>query len=344
MNSIWKSDGASLKRLLNTLLLIVIAASLAMGAGCSSSSEDVSQYAAPNGSSVESDSGVPAIRVDGVPAIPYEEGLEIDLQDTDAATGASKASDEKLTVRFIDVGQGDSALISCGGKNVLIDGGPSSASSKLYAILKDLKIDRLDYIIASHPDADHCGGIAGALNAAGCDVFFCSVDSYDTKTFNNILKYLGDVPVTIPNTGDAIELGPAVLRFVNSSSRFFDSNNGSLVCRLDYGDVSFLFTGDAETESEAAMLDSGVSLDVDVLKVAHHGSNSSSSVAFLNAVDPDYAVISVGENSYGHPTQEVISRLCALDIEVLRTDELGTITFETDGRDLSYESSKGIVQ
>lgn len=329
-----------MKRLLNTFFLIVIAASLAMGTGCSSSSEDAASHIASNGS----DSGISAVRVDGVPAIPYEESPEDDAQVAKGAAGLSKDSGEILTVRFIDVGQGDSALISCGDKNVLIDGGPPDASSKLYSVLKDLNIDKLDCIIASHPDADHCGGIAGALNAVSCDAFFCSVENYDSKTFNNILKYLGDIPVTIPNSGDAIDLGPAVLRFIGSNSHLLDSNNGSLVCRLDYGDVSFLFTGDAETEREFELLNSDAFLGADVLKVAHHGSDSSSSVGFLNAVDPDYAVISVGENNYGHPTQEVISRLKASNIEVLRTDELGTITFETDGSDLSYESSKGVIR
>ncbi len=273
-----------------------------------------------------------------MPAIKYEEpaGDESLMPETGDAAGSA----DELLVRFLDVGQGDSALITLGEHSMLIDGGPSSASSELFSILTRLGITHLDCIIATHPDADHCGGLAGALNAVSCGTFYCSVTEHDTKTFNNIIKYLGDVPVTVPKAGDSFALGGATVEFVGPVRPSGDTNNGSLVCELTYGDTSFLFTGDAEVESEAAMLASGVDLSADVLKVGHHGSGSSTSQLFLDAVSPDYAVISVGKNSYGHPTDEVLSRLQSANSTILRTDELGDITFASNGTTLTVTTSK----
>ncbi len=250
---------------------------------------------------------------------------------------------DHLFVRFFDVGQGDSALLSCGGQNLLIDGGGREASSKLYAVLQDAGITHLDYIIATHPDEDHCGGIAGALQNATCGTFFCSVDHHDTKTFNSVLKYLGSTPVTIPVLGEEFTLGTAKVRFVGPAQRTGDVNNGSLVCRVDHGSKSFLFTGDAEIASEGAMLGSGEDLDVDVLKVAHHGSDSSSSAAFLERVSPEYAVVSVGKNDYGHPDAVILDRLMASGTQVARTDQNGDIVFESDGEALTVSLTKGEV-
>ena len=270
---------------------------------------------------------------------------------SDAAADAAVTSDDgapavsaadRLTVRFIDVGQGDCALLTCGGETLLIDGGPSEASSKLYSILKSLDISRLDYIICTHPDEDHCGGISGALNFASCGTFFCSVTEHDTRAFASVLRYLGQVPVTVPAVGDGFSLGAAQVTFVGPAQRTRDTNEGSLVCRVDLGEVSFLFTGDAGEESEEAMLAAGAPLDADVLKVGHHGSAGSSTSQFLAAVSPDYAVISVGAgNSYGHPTDEALARLGATGATVLRTDELGSVVAVTDGRDVQFSSTKG---
>lgn len=325
-----------------TLAFAVLLAALLSLTGC----------AAPSTSAPEQlpQTGVPAEKVEGVPAVPYVEEpakQAIEQPGTQPEQPAEQSEQrerfEQLTVRFLDVGQGDAALITCADQSLLIDGGPSSASSKLYTILQDLGITHLDYIIATHPDADHCGGIAGALNAASCGTFYCSVTEHDTKTFQSIVRYLGTTPITVPRAGDSFAFGSATVSFVGPVTPTRDTNNGSLVCTLTYGDASFLFTGDAEAESESQMVASGADLDVDVLKVGHHGSDSSSTEQFLSKITPEYAVISVGKNSYGHPTDEALARLGAAGADILRTDELGTITFQTNGEALEVTASKGKV-
>lgn len=290
-------------------------------------------------SAVEEAASLPDTGAAAAPVASQEEPSAAEAEGAADEAAAAAAVEEPqapitdtLTVRFIDVGQGDCALLTCGGQSLLIDGGPREASSKLYAILEQLGISRLDYIVCSHPDEDHCGGIAGALNFATCDTFFCSVTEHDTKTFANVLKYLGDTPVTVPSAGDSFSLGQATVTFVGPVEPTRDENEGSLVCRVDLGESSFLFTGDAGETSEYLMVSAGAPLDVDVLKVGHHGSAGSSSDIFLAAVTPEYAVVSVGKsNSYGHPTEEALERLKAAGAEILRTDERGTIALQATG-------------
>ena len=262
-----------------------------------------------------------------------------------ASERSESAEGGELIVRFIDVGQGDGILISCEGRSMLIDGGPSKQSSKIYAILKRLGISHLDYIVATHPDADHIGATSGALNYASCDVCYCSTKEYDTKTFTSLVKYLDKlgVGITIPTCGDSFQLGSATCTFVGPVHPSDTDNDNSLVIRLDYGSTSFLFTGDAETEEEQDILASGADIDVDVLKVGHHGSKSSTSARFLKAANPEYAVISVGKNSYGHPTEEVLDRLNEAGITTYRTDEVGSIIMKSDGENLDVETTTGYV-
>ncbi len=261
---------------------------------------------------------------------------------TDPQTPAATGS---LKVRFIDVGQGDCVLITCNGQNLLIDGGQPSASSKLYSILKTLNIAYLDYVIGTHPDADHIGATSGALSYATCGTFYCSTTESDTKTFTKLTNKIAEMglSITVPEVDTSFTLGGATITFIGPTQAFEDDNNNSLVCRLDYGSTSFLFTGDMESESEYALLASGENVSADVIKVAHHGSNSSSTASFLSAVNPTYAVICVGENTYGHPKSKVLDRLSAVGAQILRTDQLGTITFVSDGTTLSQTSTTGFV-
>jgi competence protein ComEC len=261
---------------------------------------------------------------------------------TDSQTPAATGS---LKVRFIDVGQGDCVLITCNGQNLLIDGGQPSASSKLYSILKTLNITYLDYVIGTHPDADHIGATSGALSYATCGTFYCSTTKSDTKTFTKLTNKIAEMglSITVPEVDTSFTLGGATITFIGPTQAFEDDNNNSLVCRLDYGSTSFLFTGDMESESEYALLASGEDVSADVIKVAHHGSNSSSTASFLSAVNPTYAVICVGENTYGHPKSKVLDRLSASGAQILRTDQLGTITFVSDGTTLSQTSTTGYV-
>ena len=247
-----------------------------------------------------------------------------------------------LTVRFLDVGQGDSALIECDGHYMLIDGGDRKSSSLIYSVLETDEISHLDLIIGTHADEDHIGGLAGALNYATADTTLCSVTEYDTKTFESFKKYadLNGGGIQVPEVGDTYTLGDAdvTILAVNSGS---SSNDSSIVTRINYGDTSFLFTGDAESETEDFLLNSEYDLTSTVLKVSHHGSKGASSANFINEVYPEYAVISVGaDNSYGHPTEEVLERLENVNATVLRTDLSGDITIYSDGTNISVTTER----
>lgn len=252
---------------------------------------------------------------------------------------------EGLAVHFIDVGQGDAALIVCDEHAMLIDGGGTDSSRTMYTYLKRYGVSHLDYIIGTHPDADHIGGLPGALNFASADNVFCSVTEHDTRAFNSLVKYAGEQgkQITVPKTGSTYALGDAAVRLIGPINNSSDSNNNSIVARISYGSNTFLFMGDAEAAEENDILHSqyGKLLKSDVLKVGHHGSDTSSTEAFLEAVSPQYAVISVGENnSYGHPSADVVKRLEKLGTKVYRTDTDGDIICESDGTNISFSTAK----
>ena len=233
-----------------------------------------------------------------------------------------------LELHFIDVGQGDAALLCCNGHNMLIDGGSSQSSSRVYTYLMKHNIKTLDYIVATHPHDDHVGGLAGALNAAKAERAFCSVDEAEGRAFQSFLKYLDQqgVAIEIPQAGDTFDLGTAHITVLGPLQESQNVNDTSLVLRVAFGDFHALFTGDAEYEEEADLLASGAELQSDVLKVGHHGGSDASSEAWLEAVQPKTAVISCGKNNdYGHPAPQTLSRLQAAGTEILRTDQRGDI-------------------
>ena len=251
----------------------------------------------------------------------------------------------ELEIYFLDVGQGDAAILLCDGAAMMIDGGRSSQSQFIYSYIRNtLQLERMDYIIATHPDADHIGGLAAALNAVPVDLLLSSSLSHDTKAFSSMMKYaeLQGTPVIIPQDGDVFQLGGATVTILVCWPEAPDSNDTSIVLRVDYGKTSFLFTGDAEYTLEYMLLDQGADLHADVLKVGHHGSSSSSTDEFIDAVCPQYAVISCGaNNSYGHPHEAVLQTLERVGAELLRTDELGTIIFHSDGDTVRLMNAPG---
>lgn len=256
-------------------------------------------------------------------------------------TGTAQAG--TLTVTWLDVGQGDAAVIQCGGQSMLIDGGKPEKSSYIYAWLQQHGLSYLDVIVATHVDADHIGGLSGALNYASVGTAYCPETTGTTETFQSFVKYLAQrgKQITVPTAGETFALGGAQVQILGPLHRAEDSNDNSIVLKVSFGASSFLFTGDAERAEEQDLLNAGVNLQSTVLKVGHHGSDTSTSYPFLRAVAPQYAVISVGAgNSYGHPTEAVLSRLRDAGVTTFRTDMQGEITAVSDGQTINFSTAK----
>lgn len=256
---------------------------------------------------------------------------------------APPAEGGSFQVHFIDVGQADAALVICDGHYMLIDGGNAEDSDLVYSYLERHGAKNLDYMVASHAHEDHIGGLSGALNYAKVDTALCPVTEYSSKVFQDMVKYLGQQgkTLTVPAPGDKFDLGSARVEILGPVQEYDDTNDTSIVLRIDYGETSFLFTGDMETGAEKDLLESGADVRATVLKAGHHGSDTSTGYQFLREVSPQYTVISVGEgNKYGHPSDEVLSRFRDAGTGVYRTDMQGHIIVESDGKTVTFRTEK----
>lgn len=255
-----------------------------------------------------------------------------------------KKEESRFEVHYLDVGQADATLIMCDGKNMLIDGGNVEDSSLIYSYLKEQDVDYIDYMICTHAHEDHVGGLAGALNYAQVGEVYCPVTNYDSEAFSDFVKYLGeqDKEITVPEAGTKFKLGSAEctilgLNVVDNG----DPNNTSIVLKVEYGDTAFLFSGDAEQSVETSIIEEGYDIECTVMKVPHHGSDTSLSYRWLNEAMPEYGIISVGaNNSYGHPCEDTLSKLRDADVTVFRTDLQGHIICTSDGKSVSFEVEK----
>lgn len=245
-----------------------------------------------------------------------------------------------LTVSFLDVGQGDASFIELpSGKTMLIDASESAYSDTIEQYIRGRGYSKIDYLVATHPHADHIGGMRAIVEAFDIgEVWMPNADSTST-TYEKLLTAIDDKGLTIRTAkAGKVILEDESLRIAllaPCGEEYADLNDYSAVIKLTYGATDFLFTGDAETLSEEEMLDSGADLSADVLKVGHHGSSTSSSDAFLKAVSPTYGVISCGkDNSYGHPHDEILSAAARYNITLCRTDLSGNIVFVSDGSEV----------
>ena len=247
-------------------------------------------------------------------------------------------SGDEVQFHFIDVGQGDAALIRTAAGDILIDAGTNASEDQLRAYLDSLGVKDIEYAVFTHPHEDHIGGADMILNTYNVKRVILPEKEHDSKTYERMLDAIEaekcEVIAAKPDkTFQVGELTCTVLAPISTS--YTELNNYSVVIRAEYGDTSVLFTGDAEIDSEDEMLEKYLltgKLDCDILKSGHHGSNTSSGQDFLNAVSPVYAVISVGEgNTYDHPKQEILARYEAMKIQYFRTDKEGDIVFTTTG-------------
>jgi len=259
--------------------------------------------------------------------------------------GITQEIDGILTVHFIDVGQGDAILIDNQDFEVLIDGGNNKDGKAIVTYLKDYIDGNLDLVIATHPDADHIGGLDDVIKAYDVSKIIDSGATKDTKTYEDYWQAAQNEPncKVLYDDDMVLDLGNgASLKIIETGDDYKDSNDNSVVTQLNYGEVSVLFTGDMEQEAETASLSKFGK--VNVLKAGHHGSKTSSSQNFLDVLKPEYVIISAGKgNSYGHPHKAVLERYFNSGATVYGTFRSGTIVMKTDGHSLSFQTNDPVV-
>ncbi len=265
------------------------------------------------------------------------------IEATKELIAVNKSWERPLKVHFIDVGQGDSTLIQCpDGTTLLIDGGKIWCYTFLGDYLRRAGVGKIDYLMVSHPHGDHYGGLIKILKTFKVDTLLVSGQKDTTdhyQRFMETVESLKGVKYKLARAGDRYSFGDVELLIMHPSSRLSDSlNDCSIITKLTYGDKSFLFTGDAEEDAELEAIGRGYNMKSTILKVAHHGSRTSTDQYFLSRVSPDEAVICVGkDNGYGHPTPQVLRRLKRGGIKTYRTDLDGTILYLSNGKEHRVE-------
>ncbi len=275
--------------------------------------------------------------------------LETKYADKDKATpdytkvNVSKLS-EDLEIHFLDVNQGDCTLIKVGDNAMIIDAGNNGYGNIVKLYLQKIGVTKLDYVIGTHPDADHIGGLDVVIYNFDCGMIFMPECEKDTKTYDDVIQTCENknYKITSPVPGETYKLGDASFEIIAPLHYDYEGNYNdcSIAIRMEYGNNSFLFTGDCEEAAEEDLIESGVRLDADLFKLGHHGSDTANTEEFLDVVTPKYCVVSCGEgNSYGHPHAEVLNNLRSRGIKLFRTDEQGTVVAYSDGVDITFNMS-----
>lgn len=247
-----------------------------------------------------------------------------------------------LNIHFLDVGQADCALLECDGEYMIVDGGNVDDGQMVVSYLKQMGVESLSAVVCSHAHEDHVGGLPAVLSVFKAKTVYSPVTEYSSKVFRDFVKKTEDqgLSLTVPQPGDRFQLGSTSVTVLGPVKEYDEPNDTSIVLKVTYGDTSFLFTGDMETGAENDMMDywgEKVDWNVDVLKVGHHGSDTSTGYRLLYYTDPEHGVISVGEgNKYNHPNEAPLSKLKDAQTVVLRTDKLGHVFATTDGKEVTF--------
>lgn len=283
--------------------------------------------------------------IDGVPTLSQlfsDTGLS-------SEDGAADISDgDVLQVHFIDVGQGDCQLVVTSSETVLIDCGEREYYERVIDYIKNLGISKLDYVVVTHPHTDHMGGMSYILDEFDIGTVIMPKIKESalptTNAYQRLLKSIDgkNIKADYAKPGQKYGVGGAVMTVLSPVKDYSDFNNYSVTVRIAHGENTFLFTGDIEKKAETDILSSGADVAATVLKVGHHGSSSSSSEAFIDAVDPEYAVIGVGVgNDYGHPHKETLKWIKERNLKLYRTDLNGNVIFTSTGSSLTVQTEKG---
>ncbi|MCI8554713.1 MAG: MBL fold metallo-hydrolase [Clostridiales bacterium] len=255
--------------------------------------------------------------------------------------------DSQLRVDILDVGNADAILVRNGEASLLIDAGENNDGGQVVDELRSRGVTRLDYAIATHPDADHIGGMDVVVNQLEIGTFIMAFmpegATPTTRTYLDLLQALADRNLTVTEAipGQSYPLGEAMMEILGPPAPSGDTNNNSVVCRVSFGSRRFLFMGDAEREEEDALMAAGTDLRADFIKLGHHGSRSSSQKRFLERVNPSYAAMTCGAgNSYGHPHAETLKTLNEMKITYTRSDLNGTVKLLCDGSVITVTTEK----
>lgn len=254
----------------------------------------------------------------------------------------SSKNTQELSVHFIDVGQGDSALIMIGSHAMLIDAGDNSMGTTVWRYLQKQGITSLDYVIGTHPDSDHIGGLDVVIYKFNCKKILMPDCSNDTETYRDVIESMKSKGYKAfhPKLHQTFSLGKATFCITGPVDKYEETNDNSISLQLTYQDTSFLFMGDVTSDTEPEILANNKNLQSDVLKVAHHGSKYSTTEEFLEEVSPAYAVISCAkDNKYGFPTAKVLNLLRSSGVKLYRTDEQGSLIAKSDGSKISWSAS-----
>ena len=279
----------------------------------------------------------PEITTEPTPTVTEVPQISDIPDDTDQQLG--EVAYEPMEVHFIDVGEADSTLIICGEDAMLIDAGTPDMGTAVRLYMKKQNVSRLKYLLLTHSDKDHIGGAASVISNVPIDNLFMCRYEKDNDVYLNLINEINykNMTWTTPDVGTELTLGDANITVIAPNREYDNPNDSSIGVIIRHGEDSFIFTGDAETPAEEDIVNNGLDLSADVYKVGHHGSRTASSDAFLDKINPEYAIISCEtDNKYGHPHFEVLEKLKNRGIKLYRTDKQGTIIAYSDGKDITF--------